>query len=1384
MFDTRNEILFGNLTLIKSFGPIDLHEHKKIWEEVLGVRIVDESADFFALGGHSLLAIDLIEKIEIAFSVNVSFKDFIENPNLDKLHDLILKKEHRPRDNTSYNLHEFSELSVSQKHLWNLIKLYPNDLTHNISTALRFNFPLNISIFNKVLNHLFEENSILKNHFFKAEGNIFQKSFSEMTPQFELEEIKEEDLYSKLNNEISYHFNLESDFLFRAKIFKISENDFVFFYMVHHIIWDGMSNLIFFQEFMKLYFQYEKNEIPEIKNKPSYYQYIKEQIDFSNSESYKEQLDFWKNSFEVLNTSFLERDKTNHFVDHTSSVKHFKINQEHLDKIESYVKKHNTSLYKIFVSCFSFLLYSKTGKTTQLIGSPIHGRTQRKYRNTLGYFINTLPMIFKLDAEKSFFENLNNCSRSINNTFFNQEIPLDHIIKKTNAGKIIKDNSLFQTLFVYLDVTKEIKVINELNYEILKLERKNTHCEIDLYLYKKDTEIEVVIEYRSSLFSEKFIEQLYSDFIEIVDKVILDDNIAINSLSTKKTAKSNILKIENYCTDKNHNFSFLEKIEQAISENPKKIAVYNDQFALTYEELDRESKKISQLLQQSGFRNGDVVGVYLDRNQHLITTLLSILRSGGTYVPLDANFPQERLNYMIQKANCRFIISEKKLNPKFEKTQVLYVEDSTFLIIDNLKKEIIQKDQSAYVLFTSGSTGNPKGVEVSHLNMTNFLFSMQDQPGLKNTDNFLSVTTISFDISILEIFLPLMSGASLYLCQYKQLLSPEALKNIILDEEISIMQATPVTWRMLLNYDQTHYKNLKVLSGGEALDPLLGEALLNRTKEVWNMYGPTETTVWSSIKKITNHLNITIGKPIASTEFLILDEQFKALAIGDIGELYIGGLGVSKGYIGDSDLTKERFINHPYKENELIYKTGDLAFYNSDGEVLCLGRVDDQVKIRGYRIELSEVEKIIAKDHAIYEIASKVINNEIYVFVSLKSDVLSDFNLDALNLRAANYLPQYMRPKKIIRLDSLPKTLNGKIDKKQLVLTNEVVHKKDEEIRSDLLNPSIIRIVKAIWKKHLNLSKIDQHENFFNLGGHSVVALEIFDEINDFFNLNLDLAQVFEYDSIYLMSKLIQSQIDSLNLETKNLPNIVVINKKEKARNIFCFHGIGGNVLNYYPLSKIAAEYNFYGVQSMGLDGTNSKFYTLKEMAQIYIEQITKIQSKGPYFLAGGSMGGLIAFEVASQFAMMGEKVEKVIMFDTFGPALRAKDDDVVSESYPLRMLKDLKFFNKYFSLRLRSHFYSWQKKSLPQHLRYKMVELRNSYAIKNYKANPAQLDVSLIRVHKERGGVYIDPLLGWGNYISGNLETIEIDGHHESFIESQEFLKTFKNVISIKKIS
>lgn len=1368
--------------MVKNPGPIDLYEHKKLWEEVLGVAVVDGSADFFALGGHSLLAIELIEKIETAFSVSVSFKDFIENPNLDKLHDLILKKEFRPRFVANTDFDNTSELSISQKHLWNLIKLYPNDLTHNISTALRLKFPLNISILNKVLNHLFEENPILKSRFLKNENKVYQKIVSDETYQFEFEEIKEEDLYERLDTEMSYRFKLEEEILFKAKVFKVGENDFIFFYMVHHIIWDGMSNLAFFQDFMKLYFQYEKEETPLVKTKPTYFQYVKEQNHFVESSAYKEQLNFWKEKFEAVNTSFLERDKSDLFTDHSSRVKHFKIENAQLDQFEKYVKKHNSSLYKFFISCFSFLLYEKNGKNDQLIGSPVHGRMQRQFRNTLGYFINTLPMVFELNEEESFLENLNKCSYAINSTFFNQEIPLDHIIKKTNAAKIIKDNSLFQTLFIYLDVTKEIKLINNLNYEVLQLERKNTHCEIDFYLYKKDKEVEVVIEYRSSLFSDDYIENLFRDFMNILMKVISDEKSKLSSLAKNKDLKKNILKIENYKSHYNKEVSFLDKIEESIATNPKKVAIYNEEFHLTYEELDREAKKISLLMQKNGLKNGDVVGVYLDRNQYLVPALFAILRSGGAYLPLDANFPPERLNYMIEKAGCRFVLSEKRLNPSFKNCKNLFVEETKSLSIDKVTNEKIEAHQSAYILFTSGSTGNPKGVEISHQNVTNFLLSMQENPGITAIDKFLSVTTISFDISVLELFLPLMSSASLYLCQYKQLLSPESLKDIILKEKITMMQATPVTWRMLLNFDKTKYEALRVLCGGEALDPLLAEALMNRTQEVWNMYGPTETTVWSSVKKITNHLNITIGKPIANTEFLILDEKLKVQGVGDIGELYIGGLGVAKGYIGALDLTKERFILHPYKKDEIIYKTGDLAFYNTEGELLCLGRADDQVKVRGFRIELSEIEQVIAKDQAIYEVAAKVINNEIYAFISLKDETL--FNLGELHLKIGHHLPQYMRPKKIIQLNALPKTLNGKIDKKQLNVIESALTKKEEKKEEGNVNPSIIHIVRSIWKKHLNLPKINKHENFFNVGGHSVVALEIFDEINDFFNLNLDLANIFEYDSIHLMSQLIQSKIDSLNQETKDLPNIVLINKKEKGNNIFCFHGVGGNVLNYYPLSKIAADYSFYGVQAIGLDGVNSKFYSLKEMAQIYIAQIKKVQPQGPYFFAGGSMGGLIAFEVASQFKMMGEVVEQVIMFDTFGPALRAKDDEMISDNYPMRWLKELKFFNKYFSLRLRSHFYSWQKKSLPQHLRYKMVELRNSYAIKNYKAEPIDINVSLIRVNKEKGGVYADPLLGWGNYIAGELETIEIDGHHDSFIESQDFLKSFKNVISIKKIS
>ena len=1351
-----------------------------IWEKVLGVINVEPNANFFALGGHSLMAVEMVARIEEQLGVEITMKDIIEHPELKQLAEFVSKL-----DSSIKNLRpahiafkdSLFPLSPNQRHLWNLISLSPQDITHNISNAIRIKRKLDIKLINEVLNQIFLENDSLRTTFIRNGNDIFQQIKPFSPRELSFIPLKEHEIKSVLGQEMEKVFYLEKDELVQVKFFQLAEDDYIFFFMAHHIVWDGISNIVFFNTFLERYLNNDKDF--NAKKTGSYAEYVYFLEEYFKEPEYLEKLSFWKERFNSIDAvPFFKRDKEGESHLNESSVLNLRIEEELLVQAEEYVRERGISLYHLFFACFHFLLFQRNGSHVQIVGTPVHGRTNRRFRKTLGFFINTLPFIHHLDPDKKLRENLNNIIQNLAECFHHQDIPFEHLLKKTRAHQLLTNHSLFQTLFVYLDVTQEMKVFDGKEFELVKIDRKSTHCEVDFYLYKAEEFVDVVIEYRKNLFSPMSMNAFFQDYIEIVKTVITKDQIALDEIQKGKVIKKkSFIDIVNLTLHPPHTIpSFIDIIFEKIRSQDSKIAISSNQWALTYNELGKHTAVISEELRKRGIQKGDVVGIYLERDQFLVPALLATLQIGAIYLPLDPSFPQERLQYMARKSSCKVVVGTKHLDSHFLSTQKIIVQDLKFDSRPVLAAFDIKPSDSAYLLFTSGSTGNPKGVEVTHENISNFLLSMSSDPGMKDTDTLLAVTTISFDISVLELFLPLYVGGSFYLATKDEVIDPKEIKKIISEHKISIMQATPVTWRMLLRQDSTSYKNLKVLCGGEALDKSLANDLVNRCGEVWNMYGPTETTVWSSIKRIEADSQITIGSPILNTFFLILDDEKQRLPAGEKGRLFIGGKGVSRGYYQDSILSEEKFIPHPENSKEIIYDTGDIAFYNEVGEVICLGRADNQVKIRGYRIELGEIEEAILKENNIFEVACKAIDDEIYAFVSLKD---KKREIEDILPNLAKKIPRYMIPKRVIVLEELPKTPNDKIDRKQLNLNFHKPSKKD--MAED--NYEVQTIVKEIWKKHLKLDHFSEEESFFNLGGHSLIALDIFNQINSYFNISLDLSSLFNHHSVSKLSNLVNEKIQQKNESLKGYSHVVRINEElHNTEKVFCFHGVGGNVLNYYPLAQALKGFNFYGVQASGLNGKDRIISSIPDMARAYIREMKSIQPHGPYLLAGGSMGGMIAIEVASQLVKNGDVVGHVFMFDTFGPELKLDRDEFRFENVPQKVVNKLKTKWKHLLFLSQVYAYQLKGKTIPHHIRYQFISYKNLKAMQTFNPGRCDFPVTLIRARQELKGVYLDPYLGWESILKGKLKIIEIAGDHSSFIETQDFLETLKMSVSTYK--
>jgi amino acid adenylation domain-containing protein len=688
--------------------------------------------------------------------------------------------------------------------------------------------------------------------------------------------------------------------------------------------------------------------------------------------------------------------------------------------------------------------------------------------------------------------------------------------------------------------------------------------------------------------------------------------------------------------------------EEQVGRTPDAMAVVFETQELSYRELNSRANQWAHHLLKLGVGPNSLVGICVQRSPDMIAGLLGIWKAGGAYVPLDPQYPSDRLSFMLQDSGLNVLITEKSFRPKFSgyKGQLVCVDE---VICEEGSENCsggARPENLAYVIYTSGSTGKPKGVQICHQSLVNFLFSMRLSPGLAPEDSLLAVTTISFDIAALEIYLPLIVGARLVLASRETAADGYRLQKILVSTAITVMQATPATWRLLLEAGWQGNNNFKILCGGETLPRDLATELLNRSSSVWNMYGPTETTVWSTTSRIAaDDGQITIGRPIANTEVYVLDNQLEPVPLGVAGELYIGGAGVARGYLHRPELTAEKFIAHPFRDRESgarLYRTGDLARFRANGELECLGRIDNQVKVRGFRIELGEIEAVLAQYPGVRE--GVVVAREdtpgdkrlvAYVAVRQAQQVEVDGVREFLKQR----LPEYMLPSQFVPLEALPLTPNGKVDRRALPAPQQLKGTPQSghvAARNDIES----RLVK-IWESVLNIRPVGVKENFFELGGHSLLVAKLLRRIEHAFGKKLSMAAIFEAPTVEQQTAVLG------NSSALRWPSALAPIQPAGSRPPFFCFGLGAGPVFRALSGRLGPDQPLLGVDPALLDGSQVPApYSMEDIAACLAKQMRELQPDGPYYLGGICGGGLVAYATACHLMAQAQHVALLALFE------------------------------------------------------------------------------------------------------------------------------------------
>ncbi len=831
-----------------------------------------------------------------------------------------------------------------------------------------------------------------------------------------------------------------------------------------------------------------------------------------------------------------------------------------------------------------------------------------------------------------------------------------------------------------------------------------------------------------------------------------------------------------------------ELIAAQAAAHPTKVAVEFEGEQLTYSRLDTLANGLAHLLQELGVGPDMLVAICVERSLDMLVGLLGIMRAGGAYVPIDPAFPADRRRFMLEDAAVQAVVTQESLLPELDLagTRAICLDRDAARIADAGSTPptcTATPESLAYVIYTSGSTGKPKGVQIPHRALVNFLTTMAHEPGMDAGDVLVAVTTLSFDIAGLELYLPLATGARVVIAPQTTASDPRRLAELIERTGATVVQATPTTWRMLVDSGWPGIPGLKALCGGEALPAVLAEQLIDRGLELWNMYGPTETTIWSAVGRVQPGEPLTIGRPIANTTLYVLDDGMQPVPVGLAGELHIGGDGLARGYLNRPELTAERFVPHPFDPDSgaRVYKTGDLVRYRDDGAIDFLGRRDHQVKVRGFRIELGEIETALGRQPDVGA-AVAITREDTPGNVNIVGYVVpADGRLPVpADLRRAltDILPAYMVPSSVVVLDELPLTPNGKIDRKALPAPSS--ERSAEETIVAPRTPLEERLVR-IWERELEISPIGVTDDFFDLGTTSIVAARLFARLDRELGTTLPLGAVFQAPTIERLALLLEGGSTNESRWTSLVP----IQPNGSKPPIFCVHGGAGTVLHLQPLARrLGPDQPFYGLQSRGLYGGAPPLRTVEEMSEHYLAELRTVQPHGPFRLAGYCFGSIVAYDMAQRLVAEGEEVEVLAAFNgpspvwlrTYGSIGRQpsrRPQRVVAPPRRSRAKRvagvlaspsKQRHWARHLGWRLRSDFV-WPRRvrrslrlgrPLPENLREEYFLGIHAVAELAYEPEPYPGEMTVFH----GAGLYDDAMLGWEG-LAASVESVAVPGEH-----------------------
>ena len=1163
-------------------------------------------------------------------------------------------------------------LSYAQQRQWFLWQLEPHSGAYNIPVALRLTGVLDVAALEAAFTGLVARHETLRTTF-RQDGEQAVQVVHEALPfHLPVEAVAEADLQARVAAELRAPFDLQAGPLLRVRLLRVGAEDHVLTVVQHHIVSDGWSMPIMIDELVRLYDAHRCGQALHLPALPiQYADYAIWQRNWMEAGEQERQLGYWTTQLggeqPVLE---LPTDRPRPLVQsHAGARLDIDLPPVLAQQLKALARQQGVTLFMLLLASFQTLLHRYSGQADIRVGVPTANRNRSETEGLIGFFVNTQVLKAEFADGTTFAQLLQQTRHTAVQAQAHQDLPFEQLVQALQPERDLGRSPLFQVLFNHQTQNQgQARQLPGLNVEKLQFGQHTAQFDLTLETLERDSGIGAALTYATALFDPTTAERLARHWRHLLEGICVDVGQWIAELPLLDSG-------ERQCMLVDWNRSQLDYpreqclpalIEAQAAATPDAIALVSADAALSYAQLNARSNQLAHQLRELGVGPDVLVGVALERGPDMVVGLLAILKAGGAYVPLDPDFPADRLTYMMQDSGLKLLLSQSSLLGQLSISsgvQTLCL-DRQGDWLDGFSTEnppaVAQPENLAYVIYTSGSTGLPKGVTIHHQALVNFLFSMADKPGLSAQDRVLSLTSLSFDIAGLELYLPLIRGASVVLLKTHQNKDPQALLQVIAEQQASVIQATPSSWRMILDAAPAGaLKGKTILCGGEALSAELAQRLIDQAGHVWNVYGPTETTIWSARHYLTRADDVWLGKPLANTTLHIVSDDLDVLPVGARGELLIGGDGLARGYHQRPGLTAQRFVPDPFSSSGgRLYRTGDVARYRADGVIEYVGRLDHQVKIRGFRIELGEIEARLLEHPAVQEAVVIDIDNQLAAYLIGEQE--SPELRSGLKAHLKAGLPDYMVPSHFTWLERMPQTPNGKLDRKALP-------RPDASQAQSAYEPprnERERQLAQIWMDVLKVERVGLKDNFFALGGHSLLVISLVSRLRDAFDTRLSLHD-------FLLLETFEDLADFLAAGESRVKNPVVsmnISTGDKAP-LFCLPPGGGGTYAYYPLAgHLSPQRSVLGVVNKSYVVPGWKETSWDDMVGYYVEQIRKVRPQGPYNLLGWSLGGALAIEVAHSLESAGETVGFLGLVDTHlpkGEQVLANDDAEEPEAGP-----------------------------------------------------------------------------------------------------------------------